>query len=508
MTPSGELFELIRSMSQAEKTYFKKYSRLHTVGTQNSYLVLFDAINRQTEYDEKKLRSQLSRHGFVRHFAVVKNYLYSRILDSLESYHRDVNINTQVRRAITRAEVLHRKGLYRQSEKLAEKTKHIAEQNDLHHALVEIYSTLDIILYSEKNDSKSLYGLYEKASDSLLAVRENMLTHNLSTQMVNCYFNYSQTRNELYLKEAEQITHSKLFKEAARAQTFMGKLRFNEINFTYRYMKNDLPAAHRYEEKIIALFDSNPGYLKNNTKKYIAALNNLFVISTEQGKISASCGHLLKLKAAAPLAKTHSQKAMHFQHYTINRMHYLCQTGQTEELNNELPDMISEMGLYESELTDLEKIDLLMHYAISYFTTGDLKKCISYLNKLRNEHDLSHNPEAQSFFYLFYLIVHYDAGNREIVASALQTFYRFLKQKKEISLLERTILTLLKKLSKTYSEKEITEEYKGFARTLARMEKNYLDKYIFKYFDLAAWLESKAEKRPFAEIMKRKFASG
>lgn len=503
MTPSAELFELIKSMTQSEKTYFKKYSRLHTVGSENSYLLLFDAICRQEAYDEKKVIKQLAGHDFVKHFAVVKNYLYARVLDALESYHRDANVTTQVRRAITRAEILHRKGLYGQSIKLAEKTKRTAIDLNLNHATLEIYTALDLILHTEKKDAENLKQLYPKVLESLTAIRENMLTHNLASRMVDCYGKYNQTRDGAYLKEARELTRSSFYKEASRSKTFMGKLRFNEINFTYAYMKNDLKNSHRYEEKIVSLFDSNPNYLKNNVKKYISACNNLFVISAELGDIALTQSHLEKLGRISSVAKTHSQKAMYYHHYILNSLHYLCWSGNIPELSKSLPSGIITIAEYENEFSAGEKIDVLMHIAIAYYYLGDLKKGISYLNRLRNQFDLSENPEVQSFFHLFYLIVHYDAGNRELVVSSIQAFYRFLNKKQEVSKLEKEVIVFLRRQANLDSEEKIKAEFIRFRKVLASTRSTYLDKYIFKYIDLASWLESKIEKRPFVEIVER-----
>jgi len=44
MKPSTELFDLIRSLSQSEKRYFKVYASKHVIGKENNYVRLFEAI--------------------------------------------------------------------------------------------------------------------------------------------------------------------------------------------------------------------------------------------------------------------------------------------------------------------------------------------------------------------------------------------------------------------------------------------------------------------------------
>ena len=87
MIPSKELFELIRSLSKAERRHFSNYSQLHS-SADKKYRSLFNAVDQQKEYDESKLLSDLKNQSFAHYFPVAKNYLYSRIMDALAGHHR------------------------------------------------------------------------------------------------------------------------------------------------------------------------------------------------------------------------------------------------------------------------------------------------------------------------------------------------------------------------------------------------------------------------------------
>ena len=54
MKTSDNLFKLVKSLSKSEKGYFKKYANFHVRNEQNNYTKIFDAIDNQKEYDEKK----------------------------------------------------------------------------------------------------------------------------------------------------------------------------------------------------------------------------------------------------------------------------------------------------------------------------------------------------------------------------------------------------------------------------------------------------------------------
>lgn len=61
MTPSNDLFELIKSMSRKEKIHFTLHTK-HTGGAKaKNYLTLFNAISRQNIYDELAIKTAMGK---------------------------------------------------------------------------------------------------------------------------------------------------------------------------------------------------------------------------------------------------------------------------------------------------------------------------------------------------------------------------------------------------------------------------------------------------------------
>src|SRR5688572_2984765 len=117
-----ELFELIRSMNQSEKRYFKIYSSRHIIGEKNIYVRLFDEFNRQAisgkKYDEEKIKRRFKGEQFTEKFYSTKNYLYNSVLKSLVSFYSDREQSTKVSELIEGAAVLFKKSMYYQQIKL------------------------------------------------------------------------------------------------------------------------------------------------------------------------------------------------------------------------------------------------------------------------------------------------------------------------------------------------------------------------------------------------------
>ena len=119
MKQSEDLFNLIKSLKRTEKTYFKKFSQFHIKGGQNNYVRIYDAIENQKTYDEKKLLDLFKGEPLTNQFWVAKNYLYNLILRSLELYHSSVD--SELQSMLHRLEILYNKSLFDQCEKMVTK---------------------------------------------------------------------------------------------------------------------------------------------------------------------------------------------------------------------------------------------------------------------------------------------------------------------------------------------------------------------------------------------------
>src|SRR5687767_14666472 len=140
--PTNDLFLLIRSMTAPEKRYFKQYHSRNIKGSGSSFIKLFDAINRQEEYDEKAL---VGSETYLSGFAQQKKHLYELIMRSLREYHTSSTPATRIRELVSNAGILKDKRLYKQSMDALSKAMKIAEETENYFAQVETGYRMDEI---------------------------------------------------------------------------------------------------------------------------------------------------------------------------------------------------------------------------------------------------------------------------------------------------------------------------------------------------------------------------
>jgi len=93
MAKNPACFELIKSLTKAEKAHFKKYLTYNErKGEPTIYLQLFAELDKLKKYDLNKILHKFRNKKFSKHISTTYNYLYTLLMKSLRDYHADKNI--------------------------------------------------------------------------------------------------------------------------------------------------------------------------------------------------------------------------------------------------------------------------------------------------------------------------------------------------------------------------------------------------------------------------------
>ena len=125
-TPSNNLFQLIQSMTAAEKRYFKRHYALG----KTLAIELFDFINGMDHYDEEQIKRRFVDSKLAKNLKVYKVQLTNLVMKSLVSYHDKRNVKSKIRIGLEEIDILMDKGLSELAFSRLRKLKTLCEQHE------------------------------------------------------------------------------------------------------------------------------------------------------------------------------------------------------------------------------------------------------------------------------------------------------------------------------------------------------------------------------------------
>ena len=514
MKKKQDLFQLIKSLSKSEKRYFKLFSAFHTIGDKNNYVKLFEVIEKQDEYDEEAIIRIFRKENFIKRLPVTRDYLYNLILRSLHYYHSNNSIDTKLKDMLHYADILYKKELYQQCERILIKAKKIAGYYENYLRLYEIFKITRQVMAA-----KAYYGKTEKEISNFYKEGYDVLEKLKNTT------DYMQLSSKLHLKiqkhgiirKAEELTLIKdiiehpLLKKEENALSFDAKRWLYNIHHAYTLAIGDLENCYRNSKKEMILFESFIEKQSDNKEGYVISLSNHLISCLRTKRAKEFTFYLKKLKSIAENIKTNIKSAYYA---TIISRLYTHQTAFFIATGQFKKGVIS-IGSIEEKITALKDkikkgalLNLYFNIAYLYFGAGKYKSALSSLNKILNYPETNTREDIHSFTRIFLLIIHYELGNIELLAYTVKSTYRFLYKRNRLHQIETIILKYIRKDMPKINDQEklIVALSKLRSQLKAVSDNNYIEKRAMEYyFDIIAWLDSKILNKSFEEVVKEKF---
>src|SRR6267142_1937416 len=136
MKKKNNLFELIRSLTPAEKRHF--IGSLPPEKNSRNYRRLFVAVEKLNEYDEAIIKKKFKGERFINQLHVLKSYLHESILKSLRNYHSSSSIAIRLKNLLKNIEIYFDKELFDQCALEIQKAERIACKYEDDLATIEI----------------------------------------------------------------------------------------------------------------------------------------------------------------------------------------------------------------------------------------------------------------------------------------------------------------------------------------------------------------------------------
>ncbi len=502
------LFELIKSLSPAEKRNFKLFTNRLEANHDAKFIRLFEVLDKMPHYHEKELlnKAPVTRKQLPN----MKQHLQKQILISLRLLHAEKNVELELNEQIDFARILYNKGLYKQSLRLLEKAKHMASHFHLDTIMLRVVELEKVIeslhiTRSMRNRAEAL----SQASQQLVShvTRKNLFS-NLSLQLYGLYLKTGYVKDEKDRQLIEQFYQQNMPRYKIKELSFYEKMYLFQAQVWFYHIIQDFPLCYRAAQRWVDLYVEEPQMRKVATGNYLKAyhylLDTLFYL-----------GYYERFKQVLDDFKSNLETddfTMDDNCRILAFLYYFSNTINLHFLMGEFTKGVSQIvPAYEKELKRLKgKLDVhhqtVLNYKVAclYFGSGDNLKAITYLDEVIRRTGDGLSEDLQVFAHILKLIASYEAGQDEDLEKQIRNVYRFLVKMDDLHQVQKEMMAFVRSLGKIY-DYELKNAFVGLRERLKPYENHPFEKRAFLYLDIISWLESKIEGRTVQDIIQEKF---
>jgi len=506
ISTNDPLYLLIKSLSKSEKRNFKLYVNRLQSNEDSKFLVLFDILDKQNEYNEEKIfqkaidisKTQLSN---------LKAHLYKQILQSLRLNASNQDLDIYLREQIDYAKLLYNKGLYNQSLKMLDKAKSTALEFEKNVLLLEIYDFEKHIesQYITRSINTTVEGITNSANVLNRKLSGTNMFSNLGLRLYGLYLKTSHVRNEKDYLFVSEFFKSNLPTYNPDELSFFEKLYLYQSYVWYNYIIQDFLTCYKYANKWVVLFEESPHLIPVYADLYLKGLHNLMAalfFINHKSKFNETILKLEKLGNEDFVISNENNSVLLFQYLYINKINFHFMNGEFSGglyLVNEIEEGLER---YNKKIDDNRILNFYYKIGCLFFGSGDNVNAIKYLNKVIN-HAAQIRGDIHSFSRILKLIALYEMGNMEMVEYQLKSVYRFLYKLEELNQVQQLIIAFLRKVP-SMDDKSIKKEFIKLRSNLIKQQQDPYEKRAFLYLDIISWLTCKIENRSIQEVIREK----
>lgn len=497
-TPSNRLFVLVKSLSSSEKRYFRVYAQ---EDKDSKYMQLFDAIDKQDTFDDYALCEQVYGNAAPesRKYSELKSYLYENVLRGLQLYEEKRSVDFQIKSLLQRVRVLYRRSLFEDCYYLLEKAAKLARAYEFFEPLLEILDWDKRIAYARSDIDYLNSKIDQLAAEEEACLRR--IANYKAYQQLFLHVLVQVRKSGLPTELQNALETNPLLQSPEAAHSYRARVLYYRVRSIVSYSLQQNELFYEMSLQLIQLMEEKPDMLREDVSEYISALSNFAVGCGRLGRYEEVRSCLDKLYRVKP-ATLDDELKIHRQYYAI--YFRLCiESGAFEEGLQLLTQHLREVERLNKDL--FERSSFYFQYFYIYFGTGRYEQALEYLNHWLNLPKTVERQELQSLARILNLVIHYEMDNTLLLDSLLRSTYRFLNKRRKLLKFEKRLIYYLRQITREYGRRGHKVIFGSLREELVDLAKLKSERAMLQLFDFDAWLRSKVEQRPFADIVKEKF---
>jgi hypothetical protein len=509
---SDFLHELISSLTKSEKRYFKLLSSRHTIGEENNYILLFDFIDKQDTYDENELKEHFKGESFLNKLSITKKRLYDHILNALDNFHSQSNIEAQIFKMIHSAEILSQKSLYAHAKKTLISAEKQAEKHELTNILIHIRTKYKALL--EKNN---YIDIQEKQLSEILfqdeylqdKSRDESTLWNIKSQLFQHMAHHGIARTDQekseYIFIFNKLDKLPIIEDPSSESIYLR----NHIKSAFYFSTQDLANSFEALKENLHLFKTRDKLIKAHPDRYLSILTNLVYTAEQLSQLEKAGEYFTELKQLEEsFASTNQDLDLQiklFSAVSSIELSIMTQKGNYLESRQIVNKIESGIDTFNGSIPSIRKAYLWFKIATIQLANQEPQLAIKTLRKILNDSELDKKEDIVSFAHLLELFIYIELGDLEYLSHASRSTKRFLTSRNRLFTFEQELLNFVTKYASTKNKFDRIERWENLHKSLAELTKDPYQASGLEYFDFLTWAESKINNSSFIELSRNKF---
>ncbi len=444
MTPNNDLHTLIHRLSGPEKRYFRLFSNVHSKKGGKHLEQLFNAIEKQTEYDEAKLKLTIGNKQIVKQFAVLKHQLYQQILESLRQF--DTPHAPPARVAtdhLSHAQLLLNRGLTVQAIKLIRKSIKMAVKYELPEIELYAYQLLRNAAYTDTNIDQ----LDQLLTEVVPREKELSVITREKQELVAAKLQVFIKQRRQFIADSTDGEFMNILPQKPEGVSTGNMVLYHEIHSIHSRIvgKNNSFLNHLQQAKE-ALIEA--GFHRMFPMQYLSVQYNLI-----QAYLIADMEKAYQLTYELEdeidtLPKSKKPRAFLNRAYRaiyLSRLAYYFMSLKPfkaiEQIQGPSGTFFSKLSADDSSVHDMEAIR-------AYFMTGKYRKCIRHCNRTIHDTTPEFRYDIKAVSYLTIIFCQYDLRGPGHLSHAIKHAREYIEDTNRLNPYEETILEFFEKVDK------------------------------------------------------------
>lgn len=482
------VYTLIQSLSSREKSYFKRYSKIHGDSDDRNYLHIYNYLEKQKSYDEVKLKSHFKGKQFANYLSSEKNYLLEQLLNSLMNFHMGTTVRGKLARSVVHIDILMQRGLDSKALKLLKQAKILAYK-------YEEFTTAQLLIrFEEEIIFKHGVIKYTDQLKELEKEREQCISrvNNINKlRIIKAQARELQFVEQYYVKDPENypdLFNNPMLDNEENALSLIAKDYWHYIREIRHYLLREFDKSFECLEEYLDFFEKHEYLFGLNNK--LPLLSNYLYLASKTKQTSKFHFALKKLEAIKSVKGIDERYIDYIKYSRLLELYY--KTGDLKKTADLLPE-IEEYFKKQATLLGPTEADYILILLIRAHIGLDRFSMAQYW--INRWYEMDDVEVSFNLIKLFGMIIYYELGYFSLLESECDSAYKMLRKRKRFGLLEQEITAFFRKAARNPNHPEILSRIESLHDRLLQLRKNPEESMLFEYFDFCQWTAKKMGKK-------------